>query len=198
MSTAEVTGHTSLSRGLRLPPLLVTVLVTALVLNVVGLVLLGSMLAERRYESRVSEVRALAQVGPLFLTVERAEWLGRSRSPQAVAGPPGNPYYLMHSAPPNGQKRVRIEASLRNKGEDARSFGLDEFTLRSDQGGAWPLRPGSFQPARLMPGQVLYLDLFFDIPEAESNLFLVWSRDGDEASTVRIPVGSRVRGQSHR
>ncbi len=182
-------------KGPRVPLVLVVVGI-ALVANAAGLILLSSALAERGATSRVAELNAFARTGPLFLNVERATWLGRDRRSLVTAGLPESPGLLLHSAPPKGMRRVRIEASLRNQGEDARSLGLEEFGVRADNGSGWPAKRGSFRPANLAPGQVLYIDLFFDVPDSESTLFLVWSRDAQEA-WIRIPAtGTKANGHN--
>lgn len=96
------------------------------------------------------------------------------------------PASMMPGMPENGQQRLHVELILRNESNQPRHFGPDEFRLEASNNHSWkPQDNTSFLNVTVEPGQALSAALSFDIDEAATNLFIVWSRGN---SLVRIPM----------
>lgn len=129
------------------------------------------------------------RIGELGLRVEAAAWVDHHAGPHQAMVP---------DTPADGRRRLRLEMILQNFGERAQSFGPGEFRLGSAAGGSWRARGSSFAIGSLWRSQALAGDLYFDVPEGATSLFLEWRRDG---RTLRVPVldrsGSPASGHGH-
>jgi hypothetical protein len=137
------------------------------------------------------------EAGGLSLTVDTMLWMsndmGGSGAPQA-APPPADSYSMPSSMMPGmqpvGDNRLRVEVDLSNVTGSVQKYSMTDFTLSAPGGKTWQVngqehssQPGS---ADLQPGFRTTVDVYFDIPAANSkNLTLHWSRGG---RTISIPV----------
>ena len=88
------------------------------------------------------------------------------------------PTAMMPGTPERGRRRVHVELKLTNEGRSPRSLGAHEFTLRS-RGELWPATDRSHAGRALYPEHVVWLDLYFDVPDGDAPLELVWRRGGE-------------------
>jgi hypothetical protein len=179
-------------RGLRWVPVPLALLAAAL-----GLLVMGSVqgraaadLASHPYEA-----------GGLSLSVDTMLWMsndmGGSGDPAALPPPDAGDDYSMPSSmmpgmQPVGDNRLRIEVDLSNVTGAVEQYSTTDFTLSAPGGKTWQVnsqehssQPGS---ADLQPGFRTTIDVYFDIPAADSkNLTLHWSRGG---RTISMPVNT--------
>lgn len=116
---------------------------------------------------------SVGRAGDLTLAVDRGNWVAHEMDMGA------SPQMAMEGMPPDGFRRLHLEVALTNSGAEDRSFGPDQFRVRSD-GRAWRLASSSFVTGALSPGQAMAGDLFFDVPAAaaDAELALSWTPPG--------------------
>jgi hypothetical protein len=137
-----------------------------------------------------------SEAGGLSLAVDTMNWMnddmGGSGNPSA-APPPADSYSMPSSMMPGmqavGDNRLRIEVDLTNVTGSVQQYATTNFTL-SGSGKTWQVngQEHSTLPAsaNLQPGFRTTIDVYFDIPAADSkNLILHWSRGG---RTISMPV----------
>ncbi|RME41303.1 MAG: DUF4352 domain-containing protein [Caldilineae bacterium] len=97
------------------------------------------------------------------------------------------PASMMPDLPDDGYRRLKVEFTMENVGNQPVFFGPAEFRLHAAAGGEWsPRAVTTFQAGTLFGGQRVDAVFFFDVPqEEESDLYLTWMRDGRQ---FRIPV----------
>ena len=159
-------------------------LALALTAGVIGLILLMVTLRERPPVPAFVAPGQVAEAGGLFFALEEAEWVDDMEGGHAQGG---------HSegVPPEGERRLHAEVSIRNPGDQARDLGLDDIRLISAKGTSRPPISSTFETESIGPRQSLYGDLYFDVAEKESSLYLVWTRGYQE---VHIPVAGSPAG----
>lgn len=96
------------------------------------------------------------------------------------------PAAMMPGAPPRGLERVHVEVSIANEATTPRRLGAGEFGIATGDGDVMSPTSTEYAGRALFPGQVMWLDLYFDVAEAESALDLVWRRG---IESVRLPLG---------
>jgi hypothetical protein len=102
------------------------------------------------------------------------------------------PSSMMPGMQPVGDNRLRVEVDLSNVAGSVQQYATTDFSLSGPGGKSWKVNgqehsslPGS---ADLQPGFSTTVDLYFDIPAANSkHLILHWSRAG---RTISIPVNT--------
>jgi hypothetical protein len=135
------------------------------------------------------------RAGGLSLSVDAMLWLSNDMTGQGPGKDPNpggfkmNPS-MMPGLQQAGENRLRVEVSLANLTSVAQRYALSDFRVVTPGGKSFPVNPtdGSSQPtsAILRPGFGTTIDLFFDLPAAESkNLSIAWSHGG---TTVDLPV----------
>jgi hypothetical protein len=91
--------------------------------------------------------------------------------------------------------RLHIQLNLANATKDAQHYSLDGFRVVGPGGKSWPNSDsGGITPAAtLAPGFEATVNLYFDIPDAQSgkNLTVKWSRGG---KTLSFPVNTSGTG----
>ena len=142
-------------------------MVVAVASGVAGLGLAFTGKAEPRVTGSVG------RAGDLTLAVDRGNWVAHEMDMGA------SPKMAMEGMPPDGYRRLHLEVALTNTGAEDRSFGPDQFRVRSG-GRAWRLASSSFVTGALRPGQAMAGDLFFDVPAraADAELALAWTPPG--------------------
>jgi hypothetical protein len=93
---------------------------------------------------------------------------------------------------PVGDNRLRVEVDLGNVAGSVQKYSMTDFTLSAPGGKTWQVngQEHSSQPvsANLQPGFRTTIDVYFDIPAANSkHLTLHWSRGG---RTISMPVNT--------
>jgi hypothetical protein len=148
------------------------------------------------------------QAGGLSLSVDTMVWMSNDMSGtgapasanvpgQAAPAPADSPggFSMPDSEMPGmqttGNDRLRVEVDLSNVTGRAQQYATTDFSL-SGSGKTWPVngQEHSNQPAsaNLQPGFSTTVDLYFDIPSADSkNLTLHWKRGG---RTISMPVNT--------
>jgi hypothetical protein len=139
------------------------------------------------------------EAGGLSLTVDTMLWMsndmGGTGAPQA-SPPPDDSYSMPSSEMPGmqpvGDNRLRVEVDLSDVTGSVQQYSTTDFTLSAPGGKTWPVngQEHSSQPASadLQPGFRTTIDVYFDIPAADSkNLTLHWSRGG---RTISMPVST--------
>lgn len=164
-------------RGSTLVPAFV--LVAAVAAALLGAVLAVLTLADRSPEVVVVTPGQEARAGGLALQINAAEWVSHQMMP-------GMPPSSMPGMPAEGERRLYIPLTLRNPSDGPRSFGPADFRLHSSSGASWSPLEGNLRAGTLGPGQALNGSLFFDVPEAESGVYLLWTKGGTQ---VQMPLG---------
>lgn len=160
-STFEKDGHDE-RRSSRL---LFSVVVAA-VIAVIGGVLASGTMATRALDLIGLVPEPSSEAGDLWFAVQSTTWV-------------------------DAPHRLHIELKVQNRGDRTRMLGPQDFRLRAAAGTTWwPIgRTFAFTP--LGPREYVHGVLTFDVPEAVSDLELVWSRFGDE---VRLRVEPPASG----
>jgi hypothetical protein len=146
-----------------------------------GLVLLLSLVAPPPPSPAPTPGRLLA--GDLVFQVQGSGWITHDDiggpAPASVENGFQMPASMMPGMPDHGVHRLYLEAVLSNTGWSHDGFAPREFSVRSATGETWALdQPATFEAGSLGPGQARSLDLLFDVPEAVSQLDLVWTHGG--------------------
>jgi hypothetical protein len=183
-------GHDRL-RGLRWVPVPLAILAAAL-----GVLVFGSVQGQAAADLASHPTEA----GGLSLTVDTMLWMSNdmdgSGNPNAASGSASNqfsmPSSMMPGMQPVGDNRLRVEVDLTNVTDSAEPYATTDFTLSGPGGKSWKVngQDHSSQPASayLRPGFRTTVDVYFDVPAADSkNLILHWSRGG---RTISIPVST--------
>lgn len=179
-------------RGLRWVPVPLALLAAML-----GLLVMGSMQGQAA-ATLASEPN---QAGGLSLTVDTMLWMsndmngnGAPAAPAPADSPNGftMPDSEMPGMQPTGDNRLRVEVDLSNVTNKVQQYATTNFTLTGPGGKTWQVngQEHSALPASadLEPGFRTTIDLYFDIPAANSkNLTLHWSRGG---RTISTPVNT--------
>ncbi len=180
-------------RGLRWVPVPLAVLVAVL-----GLLVAGSL------QGRAAAVQASEPnvAGGIGLHVDTMVWMSNdmvgSGAPQAAPPPADSPQEfqmpdsMMPGMQPTGDNRLRIEVDLSNVANTEEQYATTDFTLSGPGGKTWKVngQEHSAQPASadLQPGFKTTIDLYFDLPAANTkNLILHWSHGG---RTISMPVNT--------
>lgn len=153
-----------------------------------GLVLLLSLVAPPPPNIPAPPGRLVA--GDLVFQVQDTGWITHDDiggpAPPSVENGFQMPASMMPGMPDHGIHRLYLEAVLSNTGWSDDGFAPREFSVRSATGETWALdQPATFQAGSLGPGQARSLDLLFDVPEAVSQLDLVWTHGG-QVQLVRV------------
>ena len=127
-----------------------------------------------------------AEASGVSLRIDFTEWLNHEDAHQDQGEVFPMPASSMPGMPEEGLQRLQVELTLQNLGDASRDFRPEEFSVRSVSGESWPPMASTFQPGTLGPGQALNGVVFFDVPEAESGVYLVWTRGGTQ---VYNPIG---------
>lgn len=156
--------------------------------------LLGIALAISLLRAHSSEITFVvsgepAQAGGLSLSLEATEWLRHDMEPTSFPMPAS----MMTGMPAEGQQRLHVEMTLGNADDRSLAYTPGEFRLLSAGGTSWAPVGASFAEGSLRPGQAMNGGVFFDVPEGETELHLVWSRGGEE---VHIPVAAGTPAHS--
>ncbi len=179
---ATAPRHVTVPRGRSaVPRALVTAVVVALSLGVVGAVLLGLMLRER------GGVAGSATAGGLTLEVQSAQWAELEHEHQDGFQMPAQ---MTPGAPAPGQQRLALEVAMLNRSDTTKLFNADEFSLEGPDGQARPLAADNLGGQQLGPRLGINASLTFDLPQAIAGqtapkLMLVWRHAGKVA---RLPV----------
>jgi hypothetical protein len=179
--------------GSRLPGLRWVPVPLSLLAAVVGLLVLGGAIGQHAAANE-QHVHGY-QAGGLSLQPDAMLWLSNDMTGQGPVKNP-NPHgfkmdpSMMQGMQPVGDNRLRVEVSLANVTSVNQRYALSDFKVVGPGRRSFPVdsTDGSLQPtnAILRPGFGTTVDLFFDVPTAQSkNLSIEWSRGG---TTVDIPV----------
>lgn len=127
----------------------------------------------------------VASLEGLKLKVDRAVWLDDHLT---HGGGPAMPPGMAPGMPARGQRRLSVEVSLQSLSTSPRRFAAAELALSSERR---RYQPGGAEvlAGELLVGQRMTNVLFFDVPEEENELRLMWNR-GDRSvamSFIRPP-----------
>lgn len=135
------------------------------------------------------------RAGGLALSIDTMYWLSNDMTglaPGQKANPNrfSMPASQMPGIQPVGDDRLRVEVALANVTTGTQRYSTADFTLSGPGGKTWHANGQQHSSmagsADLAPGFQSTVDVYFDIPGAQSkHLTLHWSRDG---TTVSIPV----------
>jgi hypothetical protein len=184
-------------RGLRWVPVPLAILAAAL-----GVLVFGSVQGQAAADLASHPTEA----GGLSLSVDTMLWLSDDMTGNGdpnAAPPPDDDEYDMPSSmmpgmEPAGDNRLRVEVDLTNVTVSAEQYATTDFTLSAPGGKTWQVddQDHSALPASayLRPGFSTTIDVYFDVPAADSkNLTLRWSRGG---RTISIPVNTTGKPSS--
>ena len=177
----------------KLAALSTVVLVGALVAALVGVALVTVMFATRSPVTSFVALGEKAEAGGVWLNVSVSEWVDPGDMNKEAQVYP-MPASMMPGMPDTGQGRLHIELTLQNPGDGPRGFGPDEFHLESDSGTSWSPIESSFIPGTLGPAEALEGDIFFDVPQTDEGLYLVWTRSGIRTF---IPAANGADAKTH-
>lgn len=177
--------------GLRWVPVPLAVFAAAL-----GWLVLGGAVGQHAAASSNQHVHGY-QAGGLALGVDTILWLSNDMTGQGPVKNP-NPHgfkmdpSMMPGMQPVGDNRLRVEVSISNVTSVDQRYALSDFRVVTPGGKSFPVDSlgVSTQPMRaiLMPGFGTTIDMYFDVPAAQSkNLSIVWSHGG---TTVNFPVAT--------
>jgi len=175
----------------------------ALLAAVLGLLVAGS-LQGRAAATLASEPN---EAGGLGLHVDTMLWMSNDMggngsgaasdltpAPAPADSPNGftMPDSMMPGMQATGDNRLRIEVDLSNVASTVEQYATTDFTLSGPGGKTWNVngQEHSAQPASadLQPGFRTTIDLYFDLPAADTkNLILHWSHGG---RTISMPVNT--------
>jgi hypothetical protein len=130
--------------------------------------------------------------GGLSLSVDQMLWMSNDMSGQ---GPLANNNQVFQMDPrmmPGMQtvnnNRLRVQLTLRNLSASARTYAPADFHAIAPDGGRWnAVDDGGAlnqKGGTVQPGYAVSLAVYFDIPVAEKNVSIEWSKDGQ---TIEIP-----------
>ena len=192
VSTKSGPGKARLNRGPRLPGLRWVPVPLALLAAAVGALVLGGAMGQ---QAAAKEQLYGYQAGGLSLKPDAMLWLSNDmtgQGPVKNSNPDGfkmDPS-MMPGMQPAGENRLRVEVTLTNVTGVNQRYAVTDFKVVGPTGKSFRVDSpdGSTQPtnALLRPQFGTTIDLFFDVPTAQSkNLSIAWSRGG---TTVTIPV----------
>ncbi len=173
--------------GLRWIPLPLAILAATL-----GWLLFGTLLGQ----SQASVANQPGWVnGGEELSVQQMVWMsndmtgqGPLKVPQGFPMDPG----MMPGMQSTNDNRLRVEVNLQNITKHAQTYAKSDFRVTGPGGQSWPYVDiegnGPVSDTVLQPGYVVTLDLYFDIPIANSkDLSIEWTRGG---AKVDFPVST--------
>lgn len=160
-----------------------------------GIVLAIYMVANRAPAISFVELGEEASAGGMSLSVGVAEWVDPGEmNEQAQVFP--MPASMMPGMPDTGQGRLHMEVSLRNPGAGVRAYSPDEFRLEAGSGIGWEPSQSSFLPGALGPHEALSGDIYFDVPQTNEGLYLVWTK-GESQIYMPAANGAEVKPHLH-
>ncbi len=105
------------------------------------------------------------------------------------------PASMMPGAPAEGRQRLHVEVAIRNSSSSDRVVTPEEFWLRPEGARRRPPVSSTIDSTTLHSGQVLWIDLYFDVvSRASPRLYLEWTRG---ATTRRIPLATEAPSHQH-
>jgi len=174
--------------GIRWIPVPLAILAAA-----IGWLVFGSLLGQ-------SQAVIASQPGWLAggaeVTIQHMGWMSNDMTGQGpLKVPKGFPMdsSMMPGMQSVNDDRLRVELNLQNITNHVETYTKGEFRVIGPGGHSWPFvdveGSGPVSPTTLQPGFVVTLDLYFDIPIAQSSkgLSIEWTRGG---ATVDIPVST--------
>jgi hypothetical protein len=184
---------TRLSRGSRLAGLRWVPVPLAALMAVLGWLVLGA--AAGQNASAHSAHQHGYQAGGLGLAVDQMVWMSNDMTGQGpLKVPKGFPMdsSMMPGMQPAGDNRLRVEVNLQNGTSSVQRYALSDFRAVAPGGQSWKFSDnggtGTATAGDLQPGFEATVDMYFDIPTAQSkNLSIEWSRGG---TTVDFPVNT--------
>jgi len=131
--------------------------------------------------------------GGLELNVQQMVWMSNDMTGQGpLKVPKGFPMDpgMMPGMQSANDNRLRVEVNLHNVTRHMQTYAKSDFRVFGPGGQSWPFVDiegnGPVSATGLQPGYVVTLDLYFDIPIAQSkDLSIEWTRGG---ATVDFPV----------
>jgi len=169
----------------------------ALVATLVGWVVLGQTIGD--HAGHVHSYEA----GGLTLSVNQMNWMSNDMTGQGPLAPQSQGFAMDPSMMPGFQtvndNRLRLEVTLRNGTSGSQQYGLSDFRVFGPNGQSWGTSDDggntNVKQAWLNPGYQATVDLYFDIPTAQTkNLSIQWSRG---SNSVDIPVDTSGKPQPH-
>lgn len=165
--------------GLRWVPVPLAILFAA-----IGWLVFGSALGQHA----LADAHAGPEQGGLGLKVNQVVWMvndmtdpGAKTNPNAFQVPSA----MMPGMQTGGDKRLRIELYIRNISNTIQWYHLAEFRLLGAARKSWPpldnaATRGAVMAAKLYPGFVATIDLYFDLPASQGgkHLRLEWEHSG--------------------
>lgn len=180
---------TSTSRlpGLRWVPVPLAMLAAAL-----GWLVLGGVAGQHAAAVSDQHVQGY-QAGGLALNVDTMLWMSNDmtgQGPVKSSNPSGFKMPPMPGMQSAGDNRLQVEVTIANVTSVSQRYALSDFRVVTPRGKSIPVRSTyrSTQPmsATLIPRSWTTIDLYFDVPAAQSkNLSIEWSHGG---VTVDFPV----------
>jgi hypothetical protein len=155
--------------------------VTALTLTLRGEADPGHTLAAHPVLVTSIPTSAVAEVGGLRITTLSAKWV--SQVPEGRKGI-AQPVSLTPGELPD---RLYLEFTVRNIGDQTRTFGRREVRLLAPSGTAWAPLADDFPDILLGPRDSLTTMLIFEVPAPEPGLRIAWARGRQE---VRVPIAT--------
>jgi hypothetical protein len=164
----------------------------ALLAAAIGSLVFGSLLGQSQ-ATIASQPGWLA--GGLELSVQHMGWMSNDMTGQGpLKVPKGFPMDpgMMPGMQSVNDNRLRVEVNLQNITRHVQAYAKSDFRVLGPNGQSWPFVDvegnGPVSGTTLQPGYVVTLDLYFDIPIAQSKgLSIAWTRGG---VTVDFPVST--------
>ncbi len=169
------------------------VVVGAIVAAVVGVVLAVLMVANRGPATSFVELGEEANAGGMSLVVGVSEWVDPGDMNEEAQVFP-MPASMMPGMPDAGEGRLHMEVSLKNPAGGVVEYSSAEFRLEAESGTVWEPFQSSFLPGTLGPREALSGDIYFDVPQTNEGLYLVWTKDG---SRIYMPAANGAEVKQH-
>jgi hypothetical protein len=184
---------------LRMPGLRWVPVPLAALAAVIGVLVMGS------FQGQAAETnfhQSGYRAGGLAMSVDTMTWMSNNMTGQGP-GQKSSGYSMpaseMPGIQPVGDNRLDVEVALSNVTTGLQRYSTTDFTLTSPGGKTWKAdgqgHSSMAGSANLEPGFQATVDVYFDIPAANSkHLTLKWSRGG---TAVSIPVqigGASMQG----
>lgn len=155
---------------------------------IAGALLLSVRLGQPRV--RYGAPGQTVSVGPLSLSVQDASWVGHDMSSM---GP-----MPMEDGPAPGNVRLRAQVLVGNRTATSVAVDARDFEVIAGSGNSWVPQRATLPPTTDLPpdGSILG-DLYFEVPEGETDFELSLARGGERAIVPLAVSGSVTHDDQH-
>ena len=128
---------------------------------------------------------ALVSMDGFNFRINRVAWLSNQMDHSKKYPMPSS---MMPDMPAHGIRRLSLDITLHNEGQNRQRFQAQEVQLTIDNEKSIAASSTTFGELFLNTGQLVHLVLQFDmVPEAKQKLRLIWQRAGQAKDLMAIP-----------